>query len=51
LFPMLPESMVEEKIKEYGESLSRPEPSIYPYRREIESSIIEPKRPTARTLG
>jgi hypothetical protein len=33
--------MVEEKIKEYGESLSRPEPSIYPYRREIESSIIE----------
>jgi len=41
LFPALPEQMVEEKISDYGKALARPEPQVYPFRRQIEDSILE----------
>lgn len=40
LFPALPVEMVEQKIEEYGQALARPVPNIYPYRRDVESSIL-----------
>jgi len=40
LFPALPEQMVNEKIKDYGIALARPEPEIYPNRSRIEEEIL-----------
>lgn len=41
LFPALPSQMVDEKIKEYGQALARPEPKIYPFSSDVEDSISE----------